>query len=181
MDLKGLAALRCWPTRVNLVGQHYIIPAKPALDWLIPIVDQDWLGIIPGMLDDSAEDFEDLLDDGVITITDCVNAARDAIGSASGMPWWSAYKLATAITGNSEIAAELVLRGVDPCKVSIGAILQASYRILVFDTDKKRRNKIDSELKRPPSEASPDGAKRYDPNVASDLFDQMARSRGMSG
>ena len=176
MEMNGLAALSCWPIEIDL-GGGYTIPSKPALDWLIPMIDQDWLGIVPGMLSTDDDSIDDLLSSGAITTTDCINAAHDAVSSASGMPWWSACKLATAVV-ESEIAAELILNGVDAKVVSIGALVQATYRILVREpADKKQRSKVDSDLKRPPTGLT---EKRYDPNVAASLFEQMARSRGVS-
>lgn len=178
MDVVGLSALASWPVRVSLGGLVYTIPPRPALAWIIPMSDQDWLGIVPGMLTDDADTFDDLMDGGVVTVKDCVDASRDAIGSASGMAWWSAIKLACAVTGNSEMAGELALQGIDASRVSIGALLQATYRLLVREADKKQRRKIDADLKRPPDDVSASGAKQYDPKVAANLFEQMARSRG---
>lgn len=177
MDVVGLSALASWPVKVNVGGRVYTIPARPALAWVVPMSDQDWLGIVPGMIADDDDTFDDLMDEGVITVKDCIDAARDAIGSASGMAWWSAVKLTGAITGNSELAGELVLQGVDASRVSIGAFLQAAYRLLVREAGKKERRKIDADLKRPPEDVSASGGKKYDPKVAANLFEQMARSR----
>lgn len=177
MKANGLAALRCWPVRVELGGGTYTIPPRPALSWLLPLIDQDWLGIVPGLLDSSADSIDDLLDQRLITVTDCVDAARDAVSTATGMPWWSALQLAMAVVDSPQVAAELLLNRIDVDSVSIGGLVQVVYRLLVRDADKKQKSKIDSLLQRPPFEVGQQ--KQYDPKVASDLFEQMARSRGI--
>lgn len=176
MQMNGLAALRCWPVKVELGEGTYTIPPQPALSWLLPIIDQDWVGIVPGMLDAADSDVDEMLDERLVSIEDCVGAARDAVTTATGVPWWVATRLALAIVETPEIAAELLLHHVDVETVSIGGLVQTVYRLLVREADKKQRSKIDSQLQVPPVEAGP---KRYDPEVAADLFEQMARSRGL--
>jgi hypothetical protein len=181
MEMNGLAALRCWPVSVALGNEVYSILPQPALAWFLPIVDQDWLGIVPGLLDPADRTVDDLLAARRVSVETCAEAARDAVSTATGMPWWSATGLALAVIDVPELAAELLLNRIDIEKVSIGGLVQTAYRLLVRDADKKQRNKIDSQLRRPPQLSSPTAAapKRYDPHVAADLFDQMARSRGL--
>lgn len=176
MKMNGLAALRCWPVNVELGSRVYTIPPQPALAWLMPIIDQDWLGIVPGLLDTANDDIDEMLDEHRVSVDDCVGAARDAVSTATGMPWWAATRLAMAIVDTPEVAAELLLNRVEFETVSIGGLVQATYRLLVREADKKQRNKIDSQLQRPPVEAGP---KQYDPEIAADLFEQMAQSRGI--
>lgn len=177
MQMNGLAALRCWPVNVELGSRVYTIPPRPALVWLMPIIDQDWLGIVPGLLDAVNTDIDEMLDECLISVNECIGAARDAVSTATGMPWWAATRLAMAVVDTPEIAAELVLCGIEFETVSIGGLVQATYRLMVRETDRKQRNKIDAQLQHPPVETGP---KRYDPEVAADLFEQMARSRGLS-
>ena len=177
MEMNGLAALRCWPVAVELGDIVCTIPPRPALAWLLPIIDQDWLEIVPGMLDSVDSTVDRLLAEHLISAEDCAVAARDAVSTATGMPWWSAVRLALAIVDTPEIAAELLLCRIDFEMISIGGLVQAVYRLLVREADTKQRSKIDSQLRQPPEGIGP---KRYDPNVAADLFEQMARSRGLS-
>lgn len=176
MQMNGLAALRCWPVNVELGGRVYTIPPQPALVWLLPILDQDWLGIVPGMLDTADDDVDTMLDERLASVDECIGAARDAVSTATGMSWWAATRLAMAVVDTPEVAAELLLSRIEFETVSIGGLVQTTYRLLVREADKKQRGKIDSQLQRPPVEAGP---KQYDPEVAADLFEQMARSRGL--
>lgn len=179
MQSNGLAAMRCWPVNVELGGEVYTIPAQPAIGWLVPIVDQDWLSIIPGLIVTDGDELDELLSEALITVKDCEHAAQDAVSVVTGMPWWVATRLALAIVGTPEVAGELVLHNVDAGVASIGALLQAVYRMIVRDADKKQRTKIDHDLVRPPDGIS--SRRSYDPEVAGELFEQMARSRGLPG
>lgn len=146
----------------------------PAIRWILPIVDDNWLGIVPGLVDIADRDIDHALSCGDVGYDDCVRAAWDAISVASGLPWWVAARLVHVATQNPVVAGELTLRRVDAEQISLGAFVCAIYRILVNETDKKQRGKIDMELQVPPAGAIP-----HDSDTASDLFHQMARSRGV--
>lgn len=173
MESDGIAALRCWPVRVSVGGADLLIPALPAIEWIVPIADQEILDIVPGLVEGDSVD--EMLADGSVSIEDCVDAARDAIAVAGGMPWWVVVRLVLSATGSADLSGELVLSGVDAGRVSLGGFVQAVYRLLVRDADQKQRQKVDGQLKRPPAGVSGGG---YDPQVAGDLFDQMVRARG---
>lgn len=177
MKSNGLAAMRCWPVNVELGGEVYTIPAQPAIVWLVPMVDQDWLGIVPGLLRVDGDEVDEQLSNATITVSDCELAAKDAISAATGMTWWAAVRLALAVAETPEVVGELVLHQVDASVVSVGALLQAVYRMMVRDADKKQRTKIDHDLMSVPPGIS--AIHRYDPEVAGELFEQMARSRGL--
>lgn len=181
MRINGLSALRCWPVAVELGGDPYRIAPRPAIDWMIPLLDESWMGIVPGLIDRAdplTSTLTSRLFDRTITSVECVRAARDATEVMAGMPWWTAVRLVLAATQNPDLSGQLVLDGVDATRVSLGAFTQATYRIMTRDADKKQRSKIDHSL-----EATPEGLRsedRYDPEIAGNLFAQMARSRGIA-
>lgn len=179
MKGNGIAALRVWPVTVDLGSTTHRIAPLPAIRWVVPIVDDDWLGIVPGMLDVTDRGVDDALDVGAITYEDCVRAARDAVGVAAGMPWWSAVRLVRSVVESPDVTGELVLRGVDARVVSLGAFTQAAYRVLTRDVDKKQRARIDRDI-----EMVPPGltlAERWDPEVEASGFEAMMRQRGGTG
>lgn len=176
MEGNGIATMRLWPVTIELGGGTHRIPAAPAIRWVLLIVDDRWFGIVPGMLDDTDTSIDDGLDDGRITHNDCLAAARDAVAAASGLKWWSAVRLVMAAVGSPEIMGELLLRGVDPERVSLGAFVQAIYRIFVRDADKKQRAKIDSDLTRVPEGLSI--AERSSLSSGASGFEQMMQQRG---
>lgn len=179
MEINGLAALRCWPITINLGGDTYRIGPRPAIDWIMPLIDEDWMRVVPGLLDrDAGSPLPALLLSGTVQGAECVRAARDATEIAAGMSWWTAVRLVLSSTQYADLSGQLVIDGVDATRVSLGAFTQATYRIMTRDADKKQRAKIDRSL-----EARPAGLRSeemYDPKRASDLFAKMARSRGIS-
>lgn len=176
MKGNGVAALRVWPITVDLGGTLYRISGSPAIRWIIPIIDDDWFGIVPGMLDPMDRTVDDAIDNGTITHSDCVRAARDAVGVAAGMSWWSAVLLVRSVMQAPDVMGELVLHGVDAQTMSLGAFVQAAYRVFTRDADKKQRSKIDRDI-----ETAPPGltlADRWDPEAEVSGFDAMMRQRG---
>jgi len=172
----GIAALRVWPVTVDLGGVAYRIAPYPAIRWIIPIVDDDWFAIVPGMLDPTDWDVDDALDSGTISHDDCVRAARDAVGVAAGVPWWSAVRLVRSVVESPDVAGELLMRGIDAQVVSLGAFVQSTYRVFTRDADKKQRAKIDRDI-----ESIPPGltlAERWEPEAEASGFEAMMLQRG---
>lgn len=173
-DVDGRAALRCWPVMVEVGEQEFHIAARPAIDWILPIVGEDWLGIVPGLIVDDS--LSDLLATGEILVSDCVVSARDAVAAATGMRWWSAVRLVQTGVMSVDVSGSLVLAGVDPCQVSIGAYVAAVYRVISADRDKKERTNLDHEIERiPPGIPFQD---LYDPEQAAASFEQMFSRQG---
>jgi hypothetical protein len=176
MKGNGIAALRMWPITVDLGGVNYRIAPFPAIRWIIPIVDDDWFAIVPGMLDPTDRGVDDALDDGTITHDDCVRAARDAVGVAAGVPWWSAVRLVRSVVEAPDVMGELLMHGIDAQMVSLGAFVQAAYRIFTRDADKKQRAKIDRDIETVPPELTLE--ERWEPEAEASGFEAMMRQRG---
>jgi len=172
----GIAALRVWPVTVDLGGVIYRISPYPAIRWIIPIVDDDWFTIVPGMLDPTDHGVDDALDDGKITHEDCVRAARDAVGVASGVQWWSAVRLVQSVVSAPNIMGELLICGIDAQTMSLGAFVQSAYRVFTRDADKKHVAKFDQEIETAPPELTL--ADRWEPEAESSGFEAMVRQRG---
>lgn len=171
----GVAALRMWPVTVDLGGVTYRIAPHPAIRWVIPIVDDDWFAIVPGMVDSMDWTIDDSIDDGKITYEDCVRAARDAVGAAAGVPWWSAVRLIQSVMSAPDVIGELMICGIDAQTVSLGAFVQSVYRLFTRDTDKKQRTKIDQLIDELPTGLTL--ADRWDPDAEASGFETMMRQR----
>lgn len=163
---------------VELGGVVYRIAPRPAITWIIPLVDGDWFGIVPGLLDPAESSIDEALDNGTITHIECLRAARDAVSAASGLPWWSALRLVQVLAETPELAGGLVVNGVDVTTASLGAVTQALYSMIIRETDSKQRQKIDSSLTRMPTDMSIED--RIAQASQSSGFEEMARARGMS-
>jgi hypothetical protein len=149
----ALAALRIWAIEVDLGGDTFRVPPRPAVDWFVAILDEDVpLPLIPGLMDGDAEErVADLLLDGTVTAELIAMRSRELLTAAAGRPWWEADRLIRS-SGESWhiIGGELTRLGVDLNRVSLAAALNAIYVICVRTMDEKERNKFDIDLRLPP-------------------------------
>ena len=169
MAADPLAALRIWALDVDLAGETFTVPPRPASEWFMAILDEETpLPLIPGLMDAAAEDrIADMLLDGALDADEIVARSRELLTAAAGRPWWEADRL---IRGSGEswhvIGGELTRVGVDLDKVSLASALNAIYVICVRTMDDKERNKFDIDLRLPP--IGVEGV------TAEDMYDQRA-------
>ena len=168
MPADALAALRIWELEVELAGETFTVPARPAADWFLAILGEEPMPLIPGMMDSDAEErIGDLLLDGEVTTDLIVTRSRELLTAAAGRPWWEADRL---IRSSAEswhiIGGELTRLGVDLDRVSLAAALNAIYVVCVRTMDEKERNKFDIDLRLPP--IGVEGVK------TEDMYDQRA-------
>lgn len=154
---------------MELAGQTYVVPARPAADWFVAILDEDVpLPLIPGLMDGDAEErIADGLLDGTIDADMITQRSRELLTEAAGRPWWEADRLIRSSGASWHIiGGELTRLGVDLSAVSLGAALNAIYVICVRTMDEKERNKFDIDLRMPPI-----GVEGIKPE---DMYDQRA-------
>lgn len=167
--LDPVAALRCWTIDVDVAGATYTVPARPAVDWLIAIVDGAWGDIIPGLLDpDQSGPLEDAIADLALDPAELRAAAQAALAAAAGTKWWTARTLAASIVAAPEMVGLLMTRGIDPGRVSLGGYLTAAYALAVRGMGKTDRVKFDMDLQRPPAGVPVD--EWWDEDAAADSF-----------
>lgn len=169
MAADALAALKIWALEVELAGETFVVPPRPAVDWFVAILDEDAaLPLIPGLMSASAEErITDLLLDEAIDTDLIVTRSRELLTAAAGRPWWEADRLIRSSGRDWHIiGGELTRLGVDLGKVSLGAALNAIYVICVRTMDEKERNKFDIDLRLPP--IGVEGV------AADELYDQRA-------
>lgn len=165
----AIAALRIWAVDVDLAGETFTVPPRPAADWFLAILDEDNpLPLIPGMMDGEAErSIADLLLDGAVDVDDIVKRSRELLTEVAGRPWWEADRLIRSAGASWHvIGGELTRLGVDLHAQSLAAVLNAIYVICVRTMDEKERNKFDVDLRLPP--VGVEGV------TAEDVYDQRA-------
>lgn len=153
MAADALAALRIWALDVELAGETFTVPARPAADWFLAILDEDTpMPLIPGMMDAAAEDrIGDLLLDGELDGEVVTVRSRELLTAAAGRPWWEADRLIRSAGASWHIiGGELTRLGVDLDRVSLAAALNAIYVVCVRTMDDKERTKFDIDLRMPP-------------------------------
>jgi hypothetical protein len=160
------ASLKCWTVDVHAADRRYTIPALRATPWLLAVLEGSPLAVVPGLLADETA-LDDLLLDGLIDVAELTAAAHAAVEAAAGVRWWVAERLTASIAGTA-LGGELVLRGVDPDRVSLGAYLLAGWRRAVTLMSERDRFRWEAELERPPAGVSVDEA--YDAAEGEALF-----------
>jgi hypothetical protein len=169
MPADALAALKVWALDVELAGETFTVPPRPAADWFLAILDEDVpLPLIPGMMGAGAEErIADMLLDGEITAELLATRSRELLAEAAGRPWWEADRLIRSSAASWHIiGGELTRLGVDLDRVSLAAALNAIYVVCVRTMDEQERNRFDIDLRMPP--IGVEGVK------ADDLYDQRA-------
>jgi hypothetical protein len=163
------AALQIWGFDVELAGETFQVPPRPAVAWFLAILDEDEeLPLIPGLMDDDAEArILDLLLDGDIDAELIAVRSRELLTAAAGRPWWEADRLIRSSAAQWQIiGGELTRLGVNLAGESLASVLNAIYVICVRTMDEQERNKFDIDLRQPPV-----GVEGVKPE---DMYDQRA-------
>lgn len=169
-----VAALRPADIEVELGGWVYVISARPAADWMTAIA-RGAGAILPGMLD--AEDRAELLREllrGAVTRDDIAEAVHDVLEAAGGRRWWEVERLISSVMHSEHwptIHGELLLRGVDLEKISLGAAWNAFYTLIMRSTEEGKRAGVQFEISKPPPGVGVD--ELYDEEEAQDAFLSM--------
>lgn len=153
MQFDPAAALRCWAIDVDLGGRTYTIEARPAADWLLAVLGPR-TDIVPGLIGDPG-DLDDLIADGTVDSDELRQAAQDAVAAASGMKWWVAEHMAQ-LAASTWVGREVLLSGLDPAAVSLGAYLGACYHAAARNMNQEQRTKFDLDLTQPPTGVEPE-------------------------
>lgn len=182
LRIEGAAALRCWPLDVDLGGRTFRLPGRPAADWMDAVAGGGWeWEVIPGWLDPlHAADLDEMFLSGRLTFTECARVSHAALEAASGMAWWTAVKLIRAAIEQPDALGELLHGGVNLAAAPLGLVVAVLYRIYTRHATPVQRNRLDSELSRPPASAGVTAADRYDPDVAADAWERAAAARGVA-
>lgn len=152
-------ALARRPIAVSVGGQTYAIPSRPAADWLVAMDSHSLYAIVPGLLaPDEQATLITLMATGQLDAELVEAAAKGALRAAAARPWWAAYRLAM-LAGQPDgvMLGEMLLAGVDPSRVTLGAWLTATYALAVRHLDTKARMRLDVALSTPPEGETPEG------------------------
>jgi hypothetical protein len=177
------AALRPCAVEVQLGDWLYLIPELPAADWIEAIVSTEGGSVVPGLMDEATQrDVWGCYLRGRIQREELETAWRDAIGAATGQKWWSVTRLLLGATEPNTwpvLHGELLIRGVDLERLSIGAAYHAIYRLgLEGCKDQAERSKFQFDIAQPPPGVSVSEA--FDKTeAAANFMEAMNVLRGM--
>lgn len=177
MQVAGSALIVPRGVRVTLGGEQYRIPALPAADWMVVMLDRDLADVVPGMLEGDLDALWDRVFDGEVTTEECEQAAKDALSAVAGVEWWQAVKLVHSAAADPAVIGELRSSGADLTTLPLGAVLAALYRIYTRDREPKDVAKVDAEIAKPPPGVSA-VVTRYDAAAAAAAFEERYAARG---
>lgn len=151
-----LASLAPREVVVRLGDRDYVIPPRPAIDWLEVLLTNNAVAVIPAWFatDDRHAFYVAAMADEFDN-DDLDAATSDAITVAAGRPWWLAANLVTLAAADHHTWAmlhgRLVLAGLDSRDAPLGAWLDGLYAgILEGQQDPDSRRRFETAIETPP-------------------------------
>ena len=137
---------------IELLGQVWTVPPLPAAEWLTLLwadaFDPD--AIFPGLAGAEEAVFDAMLD-GLVTPNEVFEVAMEVLELAAGYRWWFTIKLAMqAKAAWSRVGGLMLLKGVDPNKVSLGAWCSALLALCLNNMEQQKAADFILELNTPP-------------------------------
>jgi hypothetical protein len=139
-------SLRPAPVVFTVAGVDYEIPALPAADWLVTLM-QDWVpdDVLIDLVPEGAK-VALLLDP-----EDVEPLVMDLLGEASGRDWWITLRLVAVIQDQWQILGpEMFLQGADPQRLSLAGWLDTMTLVLLRLLPKDSHAMFLSQLEMPP-------------------------------
>lgn len=153
VDADPVASLGWVDITVDLLGRSWTIPAMPAAGWLKILWERpfDPDSIFPDLADAVAEVEEAILY-GQLASDEPTRVACEILEEASGYRWWFTVQLAMAVRAAwPRVGGTLILAGVDPARISLGAWLSAAYACCLDLMDPKKVTQFVNQLNTPPA------------------------------
>lgn len=149
-----IASLTTWPVELVIAGHQYTLPAKPAADWLIALIDDfgSFAQLIDMLTVEEKAAIEQALIDGQIEEGELEQAFRDAVEAVAGRPWWVVLNYLNLLLGAwPRFHGRILSAGLDPCQVSLGAYLDVAHFSFIDGREESAVQKITNFLETPPS------------------------------
>lgn len=148
-----IASLTTWPVEFFLAGQEYVIPARPAADWLIALLDDygSFTQVIEMLDVEEKAQIEQAVIDGKVEDGELEQIFRDAVEAASGRSWWVVINYLNLLQGAwSRFHGRILMAGLNPEEVSLGAYLDAAHFSFIDGKDESGVQRINNFLETPP-------------------------------
>lgn len=148
------AAVGAGPIHLGTGPHRFVLPHLPADAWILALSDVDPVAcVIPGMLDEPSEErLYRLVESGRMSLDGLRDLAFQAVSEASGRKWWIAMKIVgMAGSDDGEFFGRLLLKGIDPGRLTFGAWCAAAYALALSGQESKDRLRFTSKLMAPPA------------------------------
>jgi hypothetical protein len=158
VSVEAAASLRLWAVTIELGGQEYTIPPRPASDWVVAVLDATD-EVFPTLALLEPDDYEAVKDrillDQAVTFEEVAEVSQQALAAVSGWKWWTAQTLIFSAAKEWRlISGEMTKRGLDPGRLPLGAWLNGLYAMATEKLDQSERMSFDMRLDRPPANST---------------------------
>lgn len=168
------AAFRRGPFTVEADGLTYTFPALSAAEWLDTLAYTSWPAAVLHRVPDAQ--YEAFLAIPDLDKSHLLRMAHAVLEGAGGRPWWQVERVAHAVLGAPNLLGGVLLRGVDPERMTLAAFVSAVWVLLTQSGDDMQRAQMEMELTAPPPEA----LEEQGPQEMS-MDDMVAMMRGVPG
>jgi len=171
------AAFRTGPVTVTVDGHDYRFPTRSARWWGTALGEpRTWpVTVLHSAEPDSCEAFLTEVEEGRANEGTLIRLARAVMSEAAGRPWWEAERLCNGVLQSPGLTGEVLLRGVDPDKLTLAAFLAVVWARATQGVQQADRMRMEAELMAPPPEALAEMDDDMDLGAMAQMF------RGMQG
>lgn len=162
-------SLKPWPVIIEVHGQRLEIPALPAVDWLVVLMQDDLN--LDDFIDELLPEAENMLDVSELDLEELYKICLEVITAASGRSWWIALRLIGVAKDSWHILSGEMLK-VDATRMSLSGWLDVLLLAILNNMDPKDTTMFSMRLEAPPPEAD---VQPEEMEMAASDFLKMAR------
>jgi hypothetical protein len=140
-------SLKPWPVTVEMHGLTLEIPALPAVDWLVVLMQPELS--LDDFIDELLPGAEDMLYEQDLDLEQLYEACLEVISAASGRSWWVAMRLIGVARDSWHILSGEMLK-VDATRMSLSGWLDVLVLTIVGNMDPKDTAMFSMRLEAPP-------------------------------
>lgn len=141
LNLDPIQSMRPWPVVVTLGGRELEIPALPAVDWLAILMapESQLDDLFPGLLSPDGVDWvEEQILDGNLGLAEFQELVFQIIETVSARKWWVTLRLVDVARRSWDVVgSEMLIRGIDPARISLSAWLDVLLITVLKNMDPK--------------------------------------------
>lgn len=162
-------SLKPWPVTIEMHGVALTIPALPAVDWLVVLMQEELT--LDDFIDELIPEAEDMLFSDELNLPELYEVCLEVITVASARPWWIALRLINVAKDNWHILCGDLLKQ-DATRMSLSGWLDVCLLTILKNMDPKDTTMFTMRLETPPPDVE---VKPEELEMGADAFLNMAR------
>lgn len=142
-------SLKPWPVVIEMHGVTLEIPALPAVDWLVVLMQSELT--LDDFIDELIPNAEDMLFRDELDLEELYEVCLEIISAASARPWWVALRLIGVARDSWNVLSGEMLR-VDATRMSLSGWLDVLLLTILGNMDPKDTTMFSMRLEAPPAD-----------------------------